>query len=308
MAKIFISYRREDSEHVTGRIFDHLEARFGRDNVFLDIDTIPFGADFRRHVGQAVGQCGALLAVIGEQWLDVRYREGPKQGQRRLDDPADFVRIEIESALARGIPVVPVLVGQATMPRAEDLPEGLKELAYRNAAEVRAGRDFRGQVERLIRSLEFPAPAVRAAAESSGQTLDDIKRHFVEQVKLRAAESYIDRKGEREILCWAVEQGIIQDSARAALGQVCEQQGYVLESRVVAAVKELLEQFGGKDGRIEQKQFQHAVALCRRKLQGKKTEFQAKKMVVQVIEDNGYRPRQGCFSGWYNAAKKEVGV
>jgi hypothetical protein len=151
---IFISYRREDSEHVTGRIYDRLEAHFRRDRVFLDVDNIPLGVDFRKHLDEAVGQCDVLLAVIGEGWLDVCYPEGPKRGRRRLDDPADFVRIEIESALARNIHVIPVLVGKAAMPREEDLPDLLKPLASRQAAPVRGGRDFRGDVDRLIDGID----------------------------------------------------------------------------------------------------------------------------------------------------------
>ena len=88
MPKIFISYRREDSEHVTGRIYDRLESHFGRDNVFLDVDAIPLGVDFREHLGRAVGRCDVLLAVIGERWLDIPSLKGPNQGRRRLDDPA----------------------------------------------------------------------------------------------------------------------------------------------------------------------------------------------------------------------------
>ncbi len=153
MPKIFVSYRRDDSEHVTGRIYDRLEPHFGGDNVFMDIDSIPFGVDFREHLDRAVGQCDVLLAVIGEQWLNIGYREGSKQG-RRLDEPTDFVRIEIQSALTRGIPVIPVLVGRAEMPGEQEMPEGLKGLAYRNAAEVRSGRDFRDHVDRLIRGIE----------------------------------------------------------------------------------------------------------------------------------------------------------
>jgi sulfatase modifying factor 1 len=154
MPRIFISYRREDSEHITGRIHDRLGPHFGSDNVFMDIDTIPFGVDFRKHLDQAVSQCDVLLAVIGENWLDVQHRDGPRQGQRRLDDPSDFVRIEIQSALARGIPVIPVLVGRAGMPSEQDLPVGLKDLAFRNAAEVRGGKDFHAHVERLLRGVE----------------------------------------------------------------------------------------------------------------------------------------------------------
>jgi hypothetical protein len=158
MSRIFISYRREDSEHIAGRVYDHLEHHFGRDSVFIDVDTVPVGVDFREHLDQGVARCQVLLAIIGEQWLNNRYKEGPRQGQRRLDDPVDFVRLEIQSALRRGILVIPVLVGRAVMPGEQDLPEGLKDLAYRNAATVRAGRDFRDDLDRLIRGIEHLLP------------------------------------------------------------------------------------------------------------------------------------------------------
>jgi hypothetical protein len=154
MPRIFISYRREDSGDAAGRLCDRLQTRFGRGNVFMDVDSIPYGVDFPQHLAQTVSRCDVLLAVIGQRWLEARYADGPKQGQRRLDDPEDFVRIEIQSALTRAIAVVPVLIGQASMPRADDLPDDLKQLAFRNAAEVRPGRDFRTHVDRLAHSLD----------------------------------------------------------------------------------------------------------------------------------------------------------
>jgi formylglycine-generating enzyme required for sulfatase activity len=154
MSKLFISYRRDDSADVTGRLHDRLKSRFGSEAVFLDVDAIPLGVDFRKSLTDAVNQCDVLLAVIGDHWLDASFPDGPRKDTRRLDDDEDYVRIEIEAALARGIPVVPLLVGQTAMPRAADLPEGLKELAYRNAAIVRSGPDFQGQMDRLIRGLE----------------------------------------------------------------------------------------------------------------------------------------------------------
>jgi hypothetical protein len=157
MPRIFVSYRREDSGDASGRLGDGLKARLGRDNVFMDVDNIPVGVDFRQHLAQAVSRCDILLAVIGDHWLEARYAEGPKQGQRRLDDPDDYVRIEIQSALARNIRVVPVLVRGATMPRPDDLPGDLKPLAFRQAAEVRPGRDFGHHLERLIHDLGGPA-------------------------------------------------------------------------------------------------------------------------------------------------------
>ncbi|HUG90094.1 MAG TPA: protein kinase [Planctomycetaceae bacterium] len=167
MPRIFISYRRDDSIDIAGRIYDRLEGEFGREAVFIDVDAIPPGVDFREHLTSAVGACDVLLAVIGDEWLEVRHEAGLLAGTRRLDDPADFVRIEIEAALTRGIRVIPVLVGQAKMPAPERLPAELAQLAFRNAAEVRSGRDFRGHVERLIKALHGD-PAAEAAATAPG--------------------------------------------------------------------------------------------------------------------------------------------
>jgi hypothetical protein len=151
---IFISYRREDSIDATGRLADRLVARFGRERVFIDVDSMPLGVDFRQHLSTAVGRCRVLLAVIADRWLDCSHDSGPHKGRRRLDDPADFVRIEIEAALQRDIPVIPVLVGSARVPAPEALPPSLEALSYRHGAEVRPGRDFNGHVEHLLRSLE----------------------------------------------------------------------------------------------------------------------------------------------------------
>ena len=144
--KIFLSYRREDSADIAGRIFDHLERRFGRDRLFLDVDAIPYGEDFRHRINEALNQTGVLLAIIGDHWLDAA---DPASGARRLDDPDDYVSVEISSALDRKITVVPVLVGEAQMPQVADLPGKLADLSYRNAAEVRSGRDFSFQISRL---------------------------------------------------------------------------------------------------------------------------------------------------------------
>jgi hypothetical protein len=140
--KVFLSYRRDDAADVTGRIFDHLVQRFGRDRVFMDVDSVAFGADFRRQIAKALDESGVLLAIIGDDWL------GP-----RLADPNDYVAVEIGTALERGVTVVPVLVEGAQMPREADLPPALAELAYRNAAEVRSGRDFPFHVSRLADSV-----------------------------------------------------------------------------------------------------------------------------------------------------------
>jgi formylglycine-generating enzyme required for sulfatase activity len=133
---------------VAGRIYDRLRAHFGGDAIFMDIDAIPFGLDFREHIRSAVDQCDILLAVIGPHWA------GEAGAARRIDDPRDFVRIEVESALERDLPVIPILIDRTRMPGEADLPASLARLAYRNAIELDQGRDFHPHVDRLIRGIE----------------------------------------------------------------------------------------------------------------------------------------------------------
>lgn len=167
MTRIFISYRRGDSELFTGRLADHLRSHFGEQGVFHDIDSIPFGVDFRDHIATVIRQCDILLAVIGKSWLTADER-----GKRRIDDARDFVRIEIESALDAGIIVIPVLAGDADMPDESELPASISKLAYLNAAQIDTGRDFKVHTERLIQGvktlpiLKPPFPAASKPAPS----------------------------------------------------------------------------------------------------------------------------------------------
>jgi eukaryotic-like serine/threonine-protein kinase len=170
LSGIFISYRRSDNPDATGRIYDRLIAEFGKAQVFKDVDSIPLGMDFRGHLNDIVGGCAVVLAIIGPGWADTRS----SAGQRRLEDPDDFVRIELEAALARGIPVVPVLVGNATMPGVSQLPATLAELAYRQSIQVRPDPDFHNDATRLVSALQAvldpgapkkpPPPAAKAAS------------------------------------------------------------------------------------------------------------------------------------------------
>ncbi len=145
---VFISYRREDSADITGRIYDRLVPNFGRERVFKDVDSIPLGVDFREHLGAVVSRCDVVLAIIGPKWLQVTGAKG-----RRLDDTGDFVRIELEAALSRGIPVIPVLVGGAGVPAESELPAPLAAIAYRNGLPVRPDPDFHRDMDRLIAGL-----------------------------------------------------------------------------------------------------------------------------------------------------------
>ena len=163
---VFISYRREDSGGFAGRIYDRLVTRLGNDNVFFDVDAIPPGRDFVDVLSDRVGRCDALVAIIGRQW--VSSVDG--SNRRRLDDPNDFVRIEIEAALSRDVPVIPVLVDGAPPPQAADLPDSLKKLARRQAIEISHNR-FDSDAERLTEALakieeaqRGPSPSMVSAA------------------------------------------------------------------------------------------------------------------------------------------------
>src|SRR4051794_7085971 len=149
MPHIFLSYRRDDSGYVAGMLTERLKRVFGFDSVFIDVDAVPLGADFRKNISDAVARSDVFLALIGDAW------PGPiGQAERAIDAADDFVRVEIEAALRQDILVIPVLVGKARMPTEAELPESLRPLAFRNAAEVRSGRDMNHHVEKLIADLQ----------------------------------------------------------------------------------------------------------------------------------------------------------
>ncbi len=175
MRAIFISYRRDDTEGYAGRLFRDLRERFGKDAVFMDVAGIDPGRDFRRVIEEQVASCGVLLALIGKAWLTV----ADDAGKRRLDDPNDFVRLETASALKRDIPVIPVLVQQAEMPRAEHLPDGLKDLAFRNSVELTHAR-WESDVELLIAALTRyvdPAKPIPTASAPAVTSAAPVNRH-----------------------------------------------------------------------------------------------------------------------------------
>lgn len=154
MSRIFINYRRQDSEGYVGRLHDHLAKHFERDDLFMDVDDIPPGADFVEVLEKAVAVCDVFIAVIGPHWLTLT----DESGARRLDQWNDFVRIEIASALKQGKLVVPVLVGRARMPAPKDLPEDIEALARRNAIELDHQR-FAYDVEKLVTAIKQAVPA-----------------------------------------------------------------------------------------------------------------------------------------------------
>jgi pimeloyl-ACP methyl ester carboxylesterase len=157
---IFISYRRQETSHLAGRLYDRLADHFGEDQVFMDVDTIDPGVDFTEAITRAVGTCQVLLAVIGPQWLTA----ADKEGYRRLDSPDDIVRLEVGAALQRDVRVIPILVEGAVMPRRQELPDSLAGLARRNALAVRHD-SFRYDVQRLVTVIEG---VLRATTPSMG--------------------------------------------------------------------------------------------------------------------------------------------
>jgi hypothetical protein len=146
--RIFLSYRREDTRHVAGRLADRLNSRFGAGTVFMDVDVIELGADFTKAIATEVAACHVLIALIGQDWLT----PGKRTGQPRIFDGDDFVAVEIAAALDRGIRVIPVLTDEARMPTADELPPRLRPLATRNAARL-DHETFSSDIERLLSTV-----------------------------------------------------------------------------------------------------------------------------------------------------------
>ena len=258
---IFINYRREDSISIAGRLHDRLAQAFGRKNLFMDVDHIPAGVDFVAHLNSQVAACDVILVVIGPNWLAAK----DESGRRRLDNPEDFVTIEIATALARDIRVIPVLVDGAHMPKADELPNSLKPLARRQALEVRQlhfGRDAEALLERVREALgDEPArPAWwrgRAAVGAAAVVVllligvggYAFLRHFVEQgvqraelkweEERRAAEAQANRKvAQAEQQPSTAPKAVEQESqARAAAEAEAKRKADDAERQRVAAAK-----------------------------------------------------------------------
>ena len=216
MLKIFISYRRDDSAYPVAMLSQMLKSRFGEESVFLDIENIPLGVDFRVYIGNMVGQCNALLAVIGNQWLTIKGKDGVP----RLQNPRDPVRIEIEAALERDILVVPVLVDKAEMPSEADLPDSLQRLSSRNGTEVRAGKDMGGQIDRLVNGLanafehRFGSRKVKSVTSSELEHLTEEQgKQRLDAVRI-AEEQAARKKAEKEQLHEVEVRRMAEESER----------------------------------------------------------------------------------------------
>ena len=197
MPNIFISYRREDSAGYAHAIYGRLVQRFSKDQVFMDVDTVEPGVDFVRVIEDAVGNCDVLLAMIGKRWTKVG-----STARSRLDDPEDFVRLEITTALAREIRVIPVLVDGMTMPSGKGLPASLKALSRRNAIEISNTR-FNFDVDRLITAVRKSldeAEAKRKAEEDDRRPVEKERTRAQQDAERRRLEEDAERKAEEERL------------------------------------------------------------------------------------------------------------
>ena len=217
-AKLFINYRREDTAHAAGRLYDRLIAHFGEDQVFIDIDQIEPGEDFVEVINRKVGACDIAIVAIGPNWLHAT----DASGKRRLDDEEDFVRMEIVAALQRNIRVIPVLVGGARMPGKQELPEALAPLSRLNAIELSEMR-FYADVNRLIEAIEKSFALAEREAELSATPAAPLKQWrkarvpYPTELELAKAEpldvfvshSTRDRKWvEREIIALLKTRGL----------------------------------------------------------------------------------------------------
>ncbi|MCC6612970.1 MAG: TIR domain-containing protein [Anaerolineae bacterium] len=194
MSRIFINYRRQDSEGYVGRLYDHLSSHFEPSDIFMDVEAMKPGVDFVRALEEAVVACDVFIAIIGPQWLTAESEDG----SRRLDADNDFVRIEIESALKHDKVVIPVLVGRATMPLKRDLPETIAALAHRNAFELSHQR-FAYDVEQLVRTIKSallpvkPATKARASSETLRRKMREIKALRDQLFDAKASPLYAHR-------------------------------------------------------------------------------------------------------------------
>jgi TIR domain len=188
---IFLNYRREETSGHAGRLYDALAARFDDDHVFMDIDRIEPGLDFTEVINEAVASCDVLISLIGSRWLTA----SDAKGRRRLEKPDDFVRLELEAALERGVRVIPALVQNAEMPSSDELPDGLRQLALRHAIELSDTR-WAFDVGKLIETLE--RVQTHLAEQEVRQRADVEAKARAEQEERRRADAEAKARAEQE--------------------------------------------------------------------------------------------------------------
>jgi hypothetical protein len=207
--RIFISYRRDETDFPAGWLYERLAAHFGPDQVFKDVDSIELGDDFAEVIANAVGACDVLLVLIGAQWLAMT----DEAGRRRLENSYDFVRLELEAALQRKVRIIPILVGRAKMPHAEQLPPTLGKLVNRQALELDPNR-FEADTRRLVRVVE------KTLAEEEARRDAEARREAEESrlttVLTKAASLRADGQAEVDAAEAALRRLAADESERVA--------------------------------------------------------------------------------------------
>lgn len=196
MPKIFISYRREDSRDLAARIHEKLSDRFGRDSIFFDVDSIPAAVDFVTYIRECIEDTGVMVVVIGKKWASAKFDSGPKAGMRRIEDPDDYLRIELETAISNKKPFLPVLVDGAAMPTKEDIPPSLRTICTWNGTQVFSGRNFAHTVAGLVRDLDKLL-----------QTPYETKKEFA----IKELTKKISLRGEFNADFWKSAAGMLQN-------------------------------------------------------------------------------------------------
>jgi hypothetical protein len=164
---IFVSYRREDGGFAAYALYKTLVQRYSRERVFFDLASIPVGVDFKDRIRSQIDESAVLLVVMGDQWLEISHKSGKREGERRIDDPDDYVRFEVELALTEGLRVIPVLIGSQAMLGEDRFPPRLRKLAKLNAAVLQFGPDLDARTEALIAEIGDALPPTRIAARVS---------------------------------------------------------------------------------------------------------------------------------------------
>jgi len=228
--RIFISYRREETAWPAGWLFNRLEEYFGKGQVFKDVDSIRPGADFAKVITAAVVGCDVLLALIGDRWLTIVGEDG----HRRLDAPDDFVRLEIQAAMAHGILVIPVLIGGAVMPSREELPRSLARLVRLQAVELSPNR-LDSDTERLLRALDnglAEAQARRSSKGAAGAVGSRYKRDSISGPDLRLYAGTSRTTSEYQLVATALETSLAYQGKRIALNREAYSDAMIKRARL----------------------------------------------------------------------------
>jgi TIR domain len=279
---VFVSYRREGGSDAAGRLADRLVDRFGEERVFIDVDAIEPGMDYVEAITRAVTACDVLVAVIGPGWLTAADKRG-----RRLDDPNDWVRVEIGTALARGVRVIPVLVGSVDMPTREELPKDLAGLARRNALRVRH-ETFRTNAGQLVAVVErvLASAAPVSISDKTAAASADVPHSVVRQDSVAGTADVLHATQllvEAQRVAGSITSGFGKVSALLDLARVVA----ATEPRRAVRIFEEVEHIADSITNESQK----AAALCEIARATARTDLDRAERIADTITDPFYKGR-----------------